>query len=266
LPDWYCGESLEAAMRVFSFLNRQARPATQKMIVFSAERSFELAVVRHPRARRYTIRVRDAYRDVVLTMPKRGNLADAHNFAQRNVAWIASKLARLPDIVPFANGETIPFRGTPHRITSRADARGTVWVEHDESSNALICVAGNSAHISRRVTDFLKREARKALTEASRAYAAKLGVSIGKIGLRDSASRWGSCSESGSLSYSWRLILAPDFVLDYLAAHEIAHRIELNHSDRFWNLLDSMMPDRRRAEAWLGAHGNGLHRYGKPRR
>lgn len=252
-------------MRVFNFLNRRTKPAAETMTVFCGERSYELAVVRHPRARRYTIRVRDARRDVVLTMPKRGNLADAHVFAQKNVAWIAAKLTRLPDIVPFADGAIVPFRGVPHRIVHRTNTRGTVWIEQDEPGSNLICVAASAAHISRRVTDFLKREAKKSLAEASRAYAAKIGVGIGRISLRDSASRWGSCSESGSLSYSWRLILAPAFVLDYLAAHEIAHRIELNHSDRFWDLLDSMTPDRRRAEAWLTAHGNGLHRYGKAR-
>lgn len=252
-------------MRVLSFLRRPAQAATQKMTVFSGGRSYELAIVRHPRARRYTIRVRDAWRDVVLTMPTRGSLADAHSFAQKNIAWIASKLARLPDVVPFADGETVPFRGVPHRIAHRPRARGTVWLERDESGGALLCVAGSASHVSRRVTDFLKREAKKTLTEASLFYAAKIGVGIKRIGLRDSASRWGSCSESGSLSYSWRLILAPAFVLDYLAAHEIAHRIELNHSDRFWRLLDSMTPDRVRAEAWLGTHGSSLHRYGKPR-
>jgi predicted metal-dependent hydrolase len=252
-------------MRVLNFLNRQPTPAAEKMTIFSGERHFELSVVRHPRARRYTIRVRDAYRDVVLTMPRRGSLADARNFAQKNVAWIASKLARLPDVVPFADGETVPVHGVPHRITHRPQARGTAWVERDESGNAFLCVAGERAHIARRVTDFLKREAKQALTSASRAYAAQIGVSIGRIGLRDSATRWGSCSERGSLSYSWRLILAPPYVLDYLAAHEIAHRIELNHSDRFWTLLDRMTPERLRAEAWLGAHGNSLHRYGKLR-
>lgn len=252
-------------MRVLNFLNPLAAPAAETMTVRAGERSFELAVVRHPRARRYTIRVRDAYRDVVLTMPRRGSLADAHRFAQNNVAWIASKLARLPEAVPFADGEIIPLRGVPHRITHRPDARGTVWLERNAAGHALLCVAGAPAHVSRRITDFLKREARAALAEASRAYAAQIGVTIGRIGLRDSATRWGSCSESGSLSYSWRLILAPAFVLDYLAAHEVAHRIELNHSVRFWRLLDSMTPDRRQAEAWLAAHGNSLHRYGKPR-
>ncbi len=251
-------------MRILNFLNRQSKPPAQKMTVFCGERSFDLAVVRHPRARRYTIRVREAYRDVVLTMPVRGNLADAYNFAQKNVTWIASKVAKLPDIVPFSDGALIPFRGHPHRIVHRPQARGTVWIENEEG-HAQICVAGAAAHIPRRVTDFLKREAKKALTDASRTYAAKIGVGIRRIGLRDSASRWGSCSESGSLSYSWRLILAPEFVLDYLAAHEIAHRLELNHSNRFWRLLDSMTPDRIRAEAWLEAHGNSLHRYGNTR-
>ena len=252
-------------MRVFNFLNRRTKLAAETMTVLCGERSYELAVVRHPRARRYTIRVRDAFRDVVLTMPRRGNLADARVFAQKNVDWIAAKLARLPDIVPFAVGAIVPFRGVSHRIAHRTNTRGTVWIEQAEPGGNLICVAGSAAHISRRVTDFLKREARRVLIEASRAHAAKIGVGIGKISLRDSASRWGSCSESGALSYSWRLILAPAFVLDYLAAHEIAHRIELNHSNRFWDLLDSMTPDRKRAEAWLAAHGNSLHRYGKPR-
>lgn len=252
-------------MRVLGFLNRRERLPAEKMTVFSGERAFELAILRHPRARRYTIRVRNASRDVVLTMPRRGSLADAHRFAQNNAAWIASKLAALPDTVPFAAGEMIPFRGVPHRIAHRALTRGTAWVEQDESGNASLCVAGDAAHVARRVRDFLKREAKKTLTERSRAYAAKIGVGIGRVGLRDSTTRWGSCSESGSLSYSWRLILAPDFVLDYLAAHEVAHRIELNHSARFWSLLDSMTPDRKRAESWLHAHGNSLHRYGKAR-
>jgi predicted metal-dependent hydrolase len=252
-------------MRVLGFLNRQARLPAEKMTIFSGERRFVLSVVRHPRARRYTIRVRDAYRDVVLTMPRRGSLADAHNFAQNNAAWIAAKLARLPDVIPFADSEILPLHGVPHRIVHKPRGRGTAWVEHDESGNALLCVSGHEAHVSRRVLDFLKREAKRLLTEASRAYAEKLGVNIRRIGLRDSATRWGSCSESGTLSYSWRLVLAPPYVLDYLAAHEIAHRVELNHSGRFWRLLDSMTPERERAEAWLGAHGNGLHRYGKPR-
>ena len=247
------------------FRNTGQSAQAERLLVGGGERHYEVAIVRHPRARRYTLRVRHASRDVVLTMPRRGNLRDAHAFAERNVDWIASKIAAIPQNIPFADGETIPVRGVAHRICHRPEERGTAWIENDKNGDPLICVAGSSAHIARRVTDFLKQESRKALIAASRGYAAKIGVSIGRIGLRDSATRWGSCSESGSLSYSWRLILAPAFVLDYLAAHEIAHRIELNHSDRFWALLDSMTPEREKAEAWLSANGNALHRYGGKR-
>lgn len=240
---------------------RQIAPA-ERLLVGAGERNYEIAVIRHPRARRYTLRVRHASRDVVLTMPRRASLRDARAFAERNVHWIASKIAAIPENVPFTDGETIPLRGVAHRICHRPRERGTVWIENNNGGDALICVSGTGAHVARRVTDFLKQEARKALSTASRAYAAKIGVTIGRIGLRDSTTRWGSCSESGSLSYSWRLIFAPPYVLDYLAAHEIAHRIELNHSDRFWALLDSMTPERRKAEAWLSANGNALHRYG----
>jgi predicted metal-dependent hydrolase len=247
------------------FRNRSETAQTERLLVGGGERHYEIAIIRHPRARRYTLRVRHASRDVVLTMPRRGNLRDARAFAEKNVQWIASKIAAIPEHIPFADGESIPLRGIPHRICHRPGERGTVWIENDAGGDALICVAGAGAHIARRVTDFLKGEARKALSTASRIYAAKIGVTIGRIGLRDSTTRWGSCSESGSLSYSWRLIFAPAYVLDYLAAHEIAHRIELNHSDRFWVLLDSMTPERKKAEAWLSANGNALHRYGASR-
>jgi len=90
-----------------------------------------------------------------------------------------------------------------------------------------------------------------------------LGVTIKRISIRDQTSRWGSCSATGVLSYSWRLVLAPPFVLDYLAAHEVAHRVELNHSPRFWRTLQRICPEMERAKTWLNAHGAGLHRYGQ---
>src|SRR5262249_34965314 len=127
----------------------------------------------------------------------------------------------------------------------------------------LLCVAGGAAHVARRLRDFLAREARRELVAASRRYAESLDVSIRSVSLRDTASRWGSCSQSGALSFSWRLILAPAFVLDYLAAHEVVHRVELNHSKRFWRRVEEVFPEWRRAEAWLRAHGTSLYRYGR---
>ena len=98
--------------------------------------------------------------------------------------------------------------------------------------------------------------------EIDRIHAGMLGVEIRRIGVRDQSSRWGSCNTDGVLSFSWRLILAPPFVLDYLAAHEVAHRLEMNHGPHFWRHVERVYPDRRTAEAWLRAHGAGLHRFG----
>ncbi len=111
-------------------------------------------------------------------------------------------------------------------------------------------------------SDFLKREAKSDLEAASRRAAEQLGVSIKRVSIRDQSSRWGSCSTTGVLSYSWRLILAPPFVLDYLAAHEVAHLIEMNHSRRFWRLVARICPHVTRAKTWLDVHGGNLHRYG----
>jgi predicted metal-dependent hydrolase len=119
-------------------------------------------------------------------------------------------------------------------------------------------------HVGRRVSDFLRREAARDLEAASRRAAEALGVPVKRISVRDQSSRWGSCSTTGVLSYSWRLILAPPFVLNYLAVHESAHLIEMNHSPRFWRLVKSVCTDAERAKAWLDVHGGDLHRYGLP--
>jgi predicted metal-dependent hydrolase len=219
-------------------------------------------VRRHPRARRYTLRIHAATREVVLTMPPRGSLKEARAFAERHGGWIASRLRRLPVAAPFRHGTIVPIRGLDHRIDHRRGARGTVWSEVASDGVRLLCVAGEAPHVGRRVADHLRREAKRDLEAASRRYAARLGIAVKRVSIRDQASRWGSCSATGVLSYSWRLILAPPFVLDYLAAHEVAHLIEMNHSPRFWRTVLGICPDTRRAKAWLDAHGAELHRYG----
>jgi predicted metal-dependent hydrolase len=247
----------------FRFFRKEpAPPARERLLIGGSGGPYAIEVRRHPAARRYTLRVREARRDVVLTMPPRGSIRQAKQFAEKNVEWIAARLKRMPRPAPFAPDETVPLRGVPHRIVHRANARGTAWTEISADGTPLLCVAGGTAHVGRRARDFLKREARRDLLAASRRYAGMLGVSIRAVSLRDTASRWGSCSQSGSLSFSWRLVLAPPFVLDYLAAHEIAHRVELNHSKRFWRTVERIFPEWRRAEAWLRAHGTSLYRYG----
>ncbi len=220
-----------------------------------------IALKRSARSRRFTLRVRTASRDVLLTMPARAPLKAAREFAERYSAWIGVRLARLPRLVAFEPEEAAPLRGVDHTIVHRPGARGVVWLEKG-SGGPLICVAGERPHVPRRVADFLKREARKDIEAAVQRHARAIGVRPRNIAVRDTVSRWGSCSSGGRLSFSWRLILAPPFVLDYLAAHEVAHLVHLNHSVRFWNLLRRVCPETDRAEAWLKAHGASLHRFG----
>ncbi len=239
------------------------RPAEPDAIAIKfGSQFFSIRLRRHRRARRYTLRIHPSDREAILTMPPRGTLVDAKDFAQRHGAWIAARLGRLPKAAPFHPGTLVPLRGVSHKIVHRAGVRGTVWTETRDSGERIICVAGEPEHIDRRVHDFLKREARRDLQKASQHYAETLGVKVKRISIRDQSSRWGSCTSAGSLSFSWRLILAPGYVLDYLAAHEVAHLVEMNHSARFWKVVAKICPLTERAKGWLDTHGNDLHRYG----
>jgi predicted metal-dependent hydrolase len=239
------------------------RPTEPQSIQVVFDKAIYLVRVRrHRQARRYTLRIHAATREVIMTMPPRGSLKEAKAFADKHGGWIAARLHRLPEATPFSHGTIVPLRGQPHRIVHRRGMRGTVWIEIGEDGERALCVAGDAAHVDRRVQDFLKREAKSDLDAASRAAAEKLGVKIRRVSVRDQSSRWGSCSTTGVLSYSWRLILAPPFVLDYLAAHEVAHLVEMNHSARFWRLVDRLCPHVKRARTWLDVHGGDLHRYG----
>jgi len=241
------------------------RPAEPQLIEVAFDTAiYPVRLRRHRQARRYTLRIQAATREIVLTMPPRGSVKEARAFAEKHGGWIAARLGRLPQAVPLAHGMVVPIRGRDHRIAHRPGARGTVWTERDPEGAPLVCVAGAAPHVGRRITDHLKREAKRDLDAACRRYAQELGVSVKRISIRDQASRWGSCSSTGVLSFSWRLILAPDYVLDYLAAHEVAHLVEMNHSRRFWRILLRACPDAHRAKVWLDAHGAELHRYGGP--
>lgn len=249
------------AMSQRAMLYRRPSEPQAIEVIFDAA-IYIVRVRRHRLARRYTLRIAAPTREVILTIPPRGTLKEAREFAQKHGGWIAARLGRLPETVRFADGVRVPLRGLPHRIAHRAGARGTAWVEPSGAEEPLLCVAGAAPHVGRRVGDFLRREAKRDLEAASRRFAAALGVTVKRVAVRDQASRWGSCSSTGVLSYSWRLILAPPFVLNYLAAHEVAHLAEMNHSAKFWRLVQRLCPDHQRAKVWLDVHGSDLHRYG----
>ncbi|MGB0696867.1 MAG: M48 family metallopeptidase [Rhodospirillaceae bacterium] len=215
----------------------------------------------HPRAKRMSLRV-DPLQDrllVVVPASLSGPRADAlvGGFLRAQSEWISSRLKGLPDRIAFGDGSAVPFLDDVLTIAHQPEARRGVW-----RSGHRLCVSGPVEHLSRRVSDYLRQEARQVLAKESRRHAETLGVSIGKVTVRDTRSRWGSCSAKGNLSYSWRLILAPSEVVRYVSAHEVAHRREFNHSPAFWRLVDSLVGDAAPARAWLSAHGADLHRYG----
>ncbi len=241
-----------------------ARDGASLLTLEHAGETIVVALRRATTARRFTLRVRFAARDAVLTMPSRASLREARAFAERHAAWIATRLNRLPETIPFAHGSIVPLRGVDHMLVHLPERRGTVWAEprDDIQTGVALCVAGQAEHVHRRVLDHFRREARRDLENAVARHTSTLGLAPRGVGLRDTVSRWGSCSSSGSLNFSWRLVMAPSYVLDYLAAHEVAHLKHLDHSPRFWALARRLCPETDRAEAWLSAHGAHLHKYG----
>jgi predicted metal-dependent hydrolase len=223
---------------------------------------YEVLVRRRPLAKRFTLRVSHATGEVVLTIPKRGDIMAALRFAQNHSDWIALRVKRVPRRVEFRTGTKVPYRGVPHRIVRREGGRGVATATRDEDGNPIIAVTCEPPYVARRVSDFLRKQAARDLDRAVAKHTAALGIAATKITVRDTKTRWGSCTATGRLNFSWRLIMAPPFVLDYLAAHEVAHLKEMNHSVRFWRLAHRLCPRTEEAESWLKAHGASLHRYG----
>lgn len=217
----------------------------------------------NPRARRLIVKVHPSTGEVAVVAPSSRSLAKAIDFARQEKAWIAERLAQLPPRMKIEPGATVPFRGRDHAVRHAPGARGVVWLDA-ETQRPIIRVAGGIEHAPRRLEDWLKREARKELIRRVDVFATALGVKPKQVKVRDTSSRWGSCSTTGTLSFSWRLILAPPFVLDYVAAHEVAHLREMNHSPRFWKLVHLLVGDPEKAQGWLYKHGSMLHRYGRP--
>ncbi len=226
-----------------------------------------VAVRRHARASRYSLRLPTAGGDPVLTIPTRGSFRTAQQFAEDHRGWLAERLRKAPPAQPFVAGSEVPLRGLVHRIEHVPTPRGTVKRREGPEGPVLV-VAGDEPHLARRLTDYLKKEARADLNEAVERHASTLGLSHPRarqpsgITIRDTRSRWGSCTAQGRLSFSWRLVLAPPFILDYVAAHEVAHLVEMNHSDRFWAVTQDLFPETDHARAWLRRHGGALHSYG----
>lgn len=222
----------------------------------------QISFHRNARARRIVLRVSPGHRGIRITLPPGVSERSGLDFAIREARWIKAQLAHVPERRPFAPDTMLPLRGRSHRLAHRPGQRGTAWCEDTVTGPPLLCVAGPLEHFPRRVEDWLKTQARTDLLAASEAYAHRMNVRFKRLALRDQRSRWGSCSATGALSYSWRLVLAPPFVLDYVAAHEVAHLVEMNHGPDFWTLVHGHCLHTDEARHWLKRHGAGLHHYG----
>ena len=242
---------------MFGFRPRRAAPPT----VFAlAEREVPLRVRESARARRITLRIDAAADSVELVLPKRTSLAAGLRFLETRRDWVAANLAEMPARVAFADGAIVPVLGVPHRIRhlgERSPGLRTVVLVEGE-----IHVVGAAPHVARRVRDHLVALARHEVSRRARALAAGIDRRVTRIIVRDTRSRWGSCSASGALAFSWRLILAPEAVLDYVVAHEVAHLAEMNHGPRFWRLVETLAPDAARQRLWLSRNRARLLRYG----
>jgi predicted metal-dependent hydrolase len=232
-------------------------PDPESMTLDVEGRLIPVRLRRSVQARRMSLRLDAKTDSLVLVLPGRTPVREGERFIQDHREWVRVRMARLPPRLPFADGASVPLLGVEHQIRHRPDMRRGVWLE-----DGAICVSGDSAFLIRRVGDFLKEEARREIVPRAQEKALQIDTSIRRITLRDTRSRWGSCSSTGDLAFCWRLIFAPAWVLDYVVAHEVAHLRELNHSVRFWRLLAQLSPDAARAKAWLKIHGTGLHRYG----
>ncbi len=221
-----------------------------------------VAARRSQRASRMLLRVDPVRGGPELVLPAGVSDVLATEFARRHIGWLRTRLSRLPQRVAFEAGAVVPVLGRDHVVRHRPDQRGGVWQSDAPDAGAELHVCGAAEHLPRRLADWFKAEAKRRITPRAKAHADQLERRVGRVTVRDTKSRWGSCSARGDLSFSWRLMLAPEPVFDYVVAHEAAHLVEMNHSPRFWRLVGRLMPDYETHRAWLKSHGARLHAYG----
>jgi predicted metal-dependent hydrolase len=215
------------------------------------------------RARRVSVRIDPTAREAIATAPASRYALDAIGFATERVDWIAERLDALPPPVLFRPGAYIPLRGVIHRLRHVETGR-TVKVDKASGPTPLLLIPGPREAFADKTRAFLRAAARIDFAERVAVHAETLKVTPRSIAIKDMRSRWGSCSSEGRLNFTWRLVCAPPFALDYVAAHEVAHIKEMNHSGRFWKQVERCYPDWREARDWLHTRGGALHSIGDP--
>ncbi|WP_108660771.1 M48 family metallopeptidase [Acuticoccus kandeliae] len=240
---------------------RLAPPQPERLVARVTDTSVEIDVRRTRSARRMTLRIPPGHANPIVTIPLRASIASAERFIRSQEGWLAARLAERAPALPFVDGGIVPIRGVDHRIRATGAARGVVATRLEPDGPVLL-VPGSDEHLQRRIVDYLRRAARADLQAAVDEFSARVRRRPTALRIKDTRAQWGSCTPGGVLSFSWRLVLAPPFVLRYVAAHEVAHLIELNHSAAFWKLNAELDPHHERARLWLRRHGRMLHAVG----
>lgn len=222
---------------------------------FSKELGFDIRVVNSLSARKLTIRIDEKERIPVLTIPKFCSRKKALTFVKNNHDWIVNMLARVPPKEVFNDGDDVWFMGEKYVIVHSEKLKGTRF----EDSNLM--VGGNNEFLHRRVCDFLKEQALKKLADMTIEKARMLGCKVRNITIKDTKTRWGSCSTLGNINYNWRVVMAPIYVVEYLVCHEVCHLKHPNHSKYFWSEMEKMCPDYANGRKWLKIKGKDLYRY-----
>ena len=259
---WVFRASMALAQVVGQRIKKKVKRRSHEETMKIGGKSVSVKVRLNPRARRLIVKVHPSTGEIAVVAPSERSVNRALDFARAEEDWIAGRLAKVPAPIYFEPGSQILFKGETHPIRLAPGERGGVWLD-SEGAKTTLRVSGQREHAPRRIEDWLKKQARHAVSRRVQAHAAALDVTARRITIRDASSRWGSCSTSGAMSFSWRLILAPNFVLNYVAAHEVAHLREMNHSRRFWRLVDQLVGNKEaeEAQAWLRQNGAELHRY-----
>lgn len=233
----------------------------QKMTITAPDgRSVPVRFEVNNKAKRLILRLDQMKREAVAVAPSRKMLGEAANFAKEKASWIADQLSSVPENIPFIPGSVIPFRGTDLHLS--IDGKGRLARLEDRGGVQTLVAPGMLETFRGRVVRFLKKSATEDLTFYVDHHCQLLNVHARRISVKDTKSRWGSCTSDGQLSFSWRLVCAPPDVLNYVAAHECAHLLEMNHSKRFWAHVERCMPDWKLYRFWLDKYGAELHALG----
>lgn len=214
--------------------------------------NFNIKIVKNARSKNIKLRV-DKTGAIIVTMPKWTLKRTALAFVQENIDWITEQLSNCPASKFFVNGLKLSVLGQDLTICHMPSDKNGTRIE-----NNLLIVGGNTAHLHRRIRDFIKKQAYAHIQQKAIGMASQLGEKPAGITLKDTSSRWGSCSSAKHLNFCWKLALAPTFVLDYIVAHEVSHLKQMNHSDKFWAVVASLGVHRADAEIWLRKNGSDL--------